>query len=197
MERRRFIAAVGFAATFWKTFFPSETRASSLPTDEIHPNSGSSPANPIIAAGFVAVVEKLLPLAETVLGKLFGKNATDKTTVTKKAANDALTSTATELKNQAASVNDDVKYLTAWRTTAAIFGGVSSIKDSLTEVATMAENGARYSDSALKDIKTASPKLWETLRPGFRRLWTLVASWSYQKLTSLQHGVQRTKSLVT
>ena len=149
MERRKFIATLGISTPCLGAVLSSNTSFA----DASLTSHGIANPNPLIGAAFVAVLEKLLPVAQNITNKLFGSGAKDNATVKKSDATASLNTLADQLKTQAQSVNDDVKYLTAWRNTTGAFVGSVSIKDSLIKIRVLLDSGAQVSDTSLADVK--------------------------------------------
>jgi hypothetical protein len=144
MERRRFFTAIGLLFPSWRFLFSGE-----LPRAVAAPSEGPRNVPAAAGAGFLAVLGLLVPLAEKVLDKIFGKSASDDKSVKKKDAKTTLDGFTKELQTSVGSVNDDVKFLTAWRKTASSFDGATAIKDSLIQIGMLVDSAERFSDSGL------------------------------------------------
>jgi hypothetical protein len=173
MERRRFIATAGLVVPWWKTLFLNEpARAKPLL---------SHTTVPVAAAGsaFVTILSQLLPLATTVVNKLFGPAAKDSKSVTKGQVTASVDQLANDLQTQAGSVNNDVKFLTAWRKTAASFDGSVAIKDSLIQIGMLVDSVERFSEPGLTATKADVKRMVEEATA---RIQKIVNSGSLEEL---------------
>jgi|SRR5882672_5168591 len=147
MQRRRFFTVLCLVLAWSKSLLA-----------EGRPIAFANEQGPVAAgSGFLAVLDKILPLVDKLLEKIFG-GAKQKG---KEEARNAIEQFANELKMAVLPVNEDVRHLTAWRKISSNFDGPMAIKDAVIEIRILVDNTDQFSDAGLMEARSTVIRLVE------------------------------------